>query len=376
MYFSPSTFLASSLPVFATFPLNGIFSESFLSFPWLLPSKVLGSLPWLFFFTTKISHPFSIHKSPKKASSSIGRRLRELDKALTGNLSRARAARTTPAQEKDSRRDGGTLCQQTQSLALSVSSPRCLSRWVTVSLCLCVPVGVTLCLSVQLSPKNTIPEKDTLPSRHRDERETLLSDHVTWPYSGTKVLSDHVRCQENDTPHRRNKATTIFLSKSAGIHNRPFFDIFQGLRIPPTDKAHPANSDGHNPSVLDDLVRCCLSVSAKICSRDEFQGPAVGRESDKKCRPLIVGQTETAQPSLALLQTRRHVVHVLVLDLAHSKGNSLSKTPRSPVTSPPSNWTAPQPRRLQGRAVGRRALGNQIWESTPKKIQTTPLFFF
>ena len=48
----------------------------------------------------------------------------------------------------------------------------------------------------------TFQKKDTLASRHREERKTLCGDHVRWPYSGTK---------QNLKKH--NQATTIFYHK-------------------------------------------------------------------------------------------------------------------------------------------------------------------
>ena len=51
--------------------------------PWLFPKKVLESLPRLFLFHNKFLQPFSLHKSPDEASSSMGRRLVEFDEGLS-----------------------------------------------------------------------------------------------------------------------------------------------------------------------------------------------------------------------------------------------------------------------------------------------------
>ena len=131
------------------------------------------------------------------------------------------------------------------------------TRGPRVSLCPCVPVGVSLCTC--LSPRRrTHSKKNTLANRYGQEKEstpwrpcqvaklwhtTLCGDHVRWPNSCKKTFSDHVRWPRNYTTARRNQPSTSFEPR-CGHTQRTTMTIFQMGR--PTEKALSANSAGHN----------------------------------------------------------------------------------------------------------------------------------
>ena len=76
------------------------------------------------------------------------------------------------------------------------------------------------------------------PRRHTHSRKRCTGQSAQRVKK--KLFGDHVRCQRNDTPARRNQATTMFLQK-CGHPQRPCFDHFLSIGHTPTEKAFSAH---------------------------------------------------------------------------------------------------------------------------------------